>query len=933
VIALPSGGPLLERDAELAVIDGLVRGLSGGEARVLLLEGEAGIGKSRLLAELRRLASNSRVRVLTARGSELERSFSFGVVRQLLERAVLDEGETAFTGAAAGARPIFGPPSEEAPQGSDDGSFAALHGLYWLTVNLTSSVPLVLAIDDLHWADRASLRFLAYLVRRFEGLPLLVAATLRPAEQPSDPALVAELAHDIATVTLRPGPLSSAAVASVVEEALGAPEPAFVEACRETTGGNPLLLAEVLRVLGDERVPPEDAEAGTVGELGANAAGVILHLRLRHLDPAATAAARALAVLGDGAPLPRLAALAELSEREAGQAVVALTRAEIVRQQPPLGFTHPLVGDAVYRGVPEAEREQAHARAARLLGEAAVGDEPVAAHLLLAAPRGDVWAVERLQGAARTAVSRGDADSAAAFLARALAEPPPDGLRASLRFQLGVAEAFANGPAAAVHLREAYEEAADPVLRATIALVLANISIFTEGPAAVARLTGEAAANAPSPELRSLLEAIGLTTAYWHPALRSDALFERLRRGDVEPGPGGAMKLAMAAYDWSMRGGTAADCVALARRALQGGHLLRHDNGGTSVVAALLVLAMADHDDAERLVDGSFRAAHAHGSLFSSCAAFVFGGYVALLRGELAESERLLHTAIEQIESWGFDTVRAYPYCFLADLELERGNVAAAAEAVERAGLPPGPPVNVHTGWWAVTRLRLLLARGEAREAVDLADEAIARLGTQVANPSAHPWHALRARGLWRLGRTAEADAAAAEQVRRARVWGGPRGLARALRTLASVRRTEAVVLLQEAVAAVEGSPARLEHARSLAALGAALRDDGRPAEAREPLRLALELTDVCGAPALLEQVRSELHAAGARPRSGPSRGPDSLTPSERRVAELAVAGQSNRDIAQALFVTPKTVEVHLSSTYRKLGIRSRRELEGALAA
>jgi len=180
VIALPSGGPLLERDAELAVIDGLVRGLSGGEARVLLLEGEAGIGKSRLLAELRRRASDAGARVLTARGSELERSFSFGVVRQLLERAVLYEGEAAFSGAAAGAQPIFGPPSEEAPQGSDDGSFAALHGLYWLTVNLTSSVPLVLAIDDLHWADRASLRFLAYLVRRFEGLPALTWGAAQP---------------------------------------------------------------------------------------------------------------------------------------------------------------------------------------------------------------------------------------------------------------------------------------------------------------------------------------------------------------------------------------------------------------------------------------------------------------------------------------------------------------------------------------------------------------------------------------------------------------------------------------------------------------------------------------------------------------------------------------------------------------------------------
>jgi DNA-binding NarL/FixJ family response regulator len=137
--------------------------------------------------------------------------------------------------------------------------------------------------------------------------------------------------------------------------------------------------------------------------------------------------------------------------------------------------------------------------------------------------------------------------------------------------------------------------------------------------------------------------------------------------------------------------------------------------------------------------------------------------------------------------------------------------------------------------------------------------------------------------------------------------------------------------MLREATELLASSPARLEEARALAALGRALRLARRPTEAREPLRRALELAESCGAKPLADQARVELHAAGARPRTTALAGPGALTPSERRVADLAAEGKTNRDIAQALYVTPKTVEVHLSSAYRKLGVASRRELAPVL--
>ena len=144
--------------------------------------------------------------------------------------------------------------------------------------------------------------------------------------------------------------------------------------------------------------------------------------------------------------------------------------------------------------------------------------------------------------------------------------------------------------------------------------------------------------------------------------------------------------------------------------------------------------------------------------------------------------------------------------------------------------------------------------------------------------------------------------------------------VARALRVLGVVEQS--LERLGEAVAAAERSPARLELAKALAAQGAALRAARRPADAREPLRRALDLASSLGADGLAGQVRQELYAAGARPRTTALRGVEALTASEQRVAERAAAGQTNRAIAEALFVTPKTVELHLRNAYRKLGRR-----------
>ncbi len=385
----PATPGLRERDSEFALLDELAAAAAGGRGRLVVIEGPAGIGKSGLLTGLRERSAGE-LRVLAARAGELEREFAYGVVRQLFEAPVAESRAAALAGAAAPAAAVF----EAAPGSEAEGSasFAALHGLYWLCLNLAAERPLLLAVDDLHWCDRPSLRFLAYLARRLDGVPALVATTLRTNEPATDPALLGEITGDPATLTLQPGPLSEGAVAALVLERLGAgADPVFCSACHEATGGNPLLLRQLLRALEAEGVRPDADQAAVVRAIGPRAVSGTVLLRLARLSAEARAVARATAVLGESAALAPVATLAGCDERAAAAATGELIRAEILRPDPPLGFVHPLVRDAVYHELPPPERELEHERAAQALRDAGADDEHVAAQLLhRPAPRRDL---------------------------------------------------------------------------------------------------------------------------------------------------------------------------------------------------------------------------------------------------------------------------------------------------------------------------------------------------------------------------------------------------------------------------------------------------------------------------------------------------------------------------------------------------------------
>jgi len=288
---------LLERDQETSELDSALARARSGDGQVIVVEGPGGIGKTSLLAAARATAREAGMLTLHARGSELERAFPFGIVRQLFEPTAFKDPDRWFAGAAGLARPLF-----EMAAGDDDreSSYARLHGLYWLCANLAAERPLAVCIDDAQWADEPSLNFVGFLLRRLEDLPVALVIGTRPrAEQESD--VLRAIVTDPATRTLRPTALSHAAVGAWVRQAVeGAAGDGFCAACHETTGGNPFLVRELLHEVIHKRLRATDAEAAAVRELGPEAISTVVLQRLKRLPASAPAMARAVAIPPDG---------------------------------------------------------------------------------------------------------------------------------------------------------------------------------------------------------------------------------------------------------------------------------------------------------------------------------------------------------------------------------------------------------------------------------------------------------------------------------------------------------------------------------------------------------------------------------------------------------------------------------------------------------
>ncbi len=933
--AIRPAAPLLERDGELASIAAVLADAGRGEGRLLVVEGPAGIGKTRLLETARGLAADGGLVVLHARAGELEGDYAFGVVRQLLEPVLAGAGadgrEELLSGAAGLAAAVLG----DAPAGpaAGDPGHAALHGLYWLVVNLSERAPLLVAVDDLQWSDGPSLRFLHHLVRRLDGLPVAVVGCRRSGEEGTSPELLDALLLEAELV--RPRALSGDAVEALVRGRLGDAAPAeLCGACLESSRGNPFLLRELLWELADGGRDAGEIDPDGVRALGPARIATSVRLRLGRLGPDARALARALAVLGESAPLPVAAAMAGVEPDRAASLVDALTGLGVLAPGPPLGFTHPIVRTSLYRDIPAADREALHRRAAALLA----GDpEQAAVHLLATEPAGDPATAETLAAAGRAAQARGATESALAILRRALAEPPAPSVRARVTEDLALGAHLQGQPDALALLEEALALAPDPVARARVAASLALRLRYAERDSARADAVLEDALrdDPGDPVLREVIEAT-LLDGFGGRGASGERRREARARVGAAPDDEVRMLLAAVAADRVLSGGTASEAADLAGRALGDGELVDLCVAMSLAFAhmAAIVLIWAErYTAAERALEGTVRGFRARGALVPAYNAEVWRGMIRHRRGDLAAAEAHTRPSLEEpaVATWTIPLVVAA--AVMAEVLLERGRpdeARAAVDAMDAVGHDADAAPTQHL---RAARARVLAAEGRHREALAELD-GCARVERDLGLTTGLcpvAWRSQAALSHAALGEDTEARRLAAEEVDLARRFGAPGALGIALRAHALVHGGDEGTL-REAVAALAGSEARLEHARALIDLGAALRRDGRRTDARAVLAEGTDLANRCGATVLVERGREELRLAGARPRRLAQAGRDGLTPAELRVAEAAAAGGTNKEIAQALFVTRRTVEIHLSNAYRKLGIEGREDLAGALS-
>ncbi|HEV2059368.1 MAG TPA: AAA family ATPase [Solirubrobacteraceae bacterium] len=941
-MTLTAEEPLLEREAELSALRARISDAERGSGGIVLVEGEAGIGKTRLLAAAGDLARERGLTVLSARGGELERDFAFGIVRQLLEpllrTADVDEREQLMAGAARFCEPVFSGPAGDV-QHAGDPSYAILHGLYWLLANVAERAPVMLAVDDAHWADRPSLRFIGFLARRLEATGILIALASRRGEPGAEADLLRSLWQELGGRPIEPGLLSEQAVARLVRSRLGTTRAdELAPACHEATRGNPFLLSELLVELSDRTAGCADSRV--VSELAPRGVAAAILGRLGRLPEAVGALARSVAILGEQAQLSHAAALAGLEREEADRAAECLAHATILQGGRPLRFVHPVVRSAIHENMPAAERSDAHRRAARLLAAEGIEADAITLQLLATEPAGDPWVVETLREAARGALARGAPEVATRYLRRALAEPPE--ARAQVLLELGSAETRTDEPGARVHLAAARELADEPWVEVSATIQLAQVLAF-EGSMAdatsIALRTRERFRDRPN--LTAVLDIVLLVFAQCDLAARQMTEDILQQASDVIGRIGQSAPrhmLAVIALEHAVAAGRAHEAAALAESAVADGRLAEGlTPDAPHPVLAGFALALADRAElAERGMTEALAEALRQGSMRGVRLASAGRAWTRYRRGALVGAEADARAFLEVAsDSDEWDFVGPVAVAALVAVLVERGELPAAAATFDEWDVRPQARESLHAQVLRESRARLHMAEGRPRDALrELAACARWERAWGANNGVWVQWRSAAAIAHAELGDTAQARHLADEELRLTRRFGAARAIGVSLSAGGLVHgQREGVGLLREAVELLEHSDAQLEHARALVRLGALLRRLGHRTDSRQPLRSGLDLAARIGASALAETARQELLAAGGRPRRPVLTGKDALTPSERRVVELAAAGQSNREIAQSLYLTVRTIEMHLSNAYHKLGIRSRDGLAAKLAA
>ncbi|WP_171162988.1 AAA family ATPase [Streptomyces sp. I05A-00742] len=883
---------LFERDQEVAVAERAMAALCGetdgnGPAAggLLLFSGEAGVGKTALLGEMRRLAvDRGGCTVLSARGGEQAQSVPFHVVRQLLQPALAPMEERQrremlgewydIAGPALGIAPPVGPQAD--PQGVRD-------GLDWLVTQFAlTKERLLLIVDDAHWADAASLAWLTSFAVRLTDLPILLAVAYRPEELPAHSPAFADLVKGRGNRPVTLHPLTPGAVAELVRTAMG--RDADDPFCREVwavTGGNPYEAVELVAKARDRSLRPMEESAALLRELGAAARGSGLVARLERLGNATTRFAWGASVLGTEIPVRVAAMLAGMSPAEGAVCADRLREARILTGVTDLEFVHPLIATAVYRAIPDAARTAMHGLAAWAVTNAGHGPAAASRHLLEVHPDGDPDLVRQLREAAREHLAVGAPEAAQRCLERALAEPPPEEDRAEVLYELGCSALLTSPPTTINHLRSALSLSGLPKdLRVDATYRLSQAYAHNSQLTEAAEVVAEHAVHTPDGPGRMRLQAahflwkgIQLEEEGAHTRSREIAgLTERLSGRDNAE----RALLALRAFDAMIQGEDVLQVIELADRVLVDGRLAdgmgwTNTEWGFELPSIIgITYAFSDRlDRAEELFGEAVREFEISGWRGGHLAfAHEFLGLVHRRRGDLRRAESFLRDGLKLADRLGPGVpIQWDGSCLLIDTLLAKGDVVEAQAVAEKYSFgPPYPPAMVMPDAACVVG-RLLLALGRTKEAIAELEAA---------------GHRLEERGrhnvMWAPWSLDLATAVAAEDPERAKEladrslryamrFGTDTAIGEALRRSASlVGPAEALPRLEQAVQHLVRSPCRYEYARALVDQGTALHRAGRGGEAGAPLREGLRLAGECGADELAGTARAELTALGEAP-------------------------------------------------------------------
>jgi DNA-binding CsgD family transcriptional regulator len=891
---------------------------SGGRGGLCAIEGAAGIGKTRLLTHARQRATASGWRVIDTRCTPMTPSISYALLRDWFGAIAHRDGPGTT---ADGPGRALAELSDDVQRGVGD----LVYGARWILEDLGQNQPVLLVVDDLQWGDVGSIEALDLLISTIQHLPCLVLYAVRTGE----PVAAAEALDRVrmSSSVLTPAPLSPDAVLALLRQSDPSASAADAARIHDLTGGVPFFVRELL------------ADADAVPDLVVGSiAG-----RLNRLSETAASTARAVCVLAEAATVGTVAELSRQQLDVVGRDISALVGAHLLSLDSGrrLAATHPLIARAVLAHLTSSESADLHGRAASILIRRGAPRAVVAGHLLHTMPGTDDDVRERLAEHGQVALRSGDHDLAVRYFNRAIAEGPVGTDQIPLFSSAALAHARAGDVDTALMVWEmAADLTDDPNVLATLKAEVGDALVMAGRHQEAAEAFGSFLdAKETTCPARQRLVARMVLAGMLHGAHASD-LRQQVERVLAQPAGDDTYddRLAMASGSvlLSFAGQDADRARTLARRAAAEGRLLDDENAeGTGLYLAAGALTWTSaFEESERLLTQAIERARGR-STTSFASASTCRGFARVYMGMVTEAVADFEAALSQRgQGWNAYLPGVLPG--LVECRIARGELdLAAAHRQELESVAHHPGMTGAYATWALADLAE--ANGEHDQAAALYAEVGHLVADRIDNPAILPWRSGQALALIRLGRAHEAVGLARENAALARRFGAPYAVALALRTLAAVDPTgDRMALLREAMAALQGTRAlRLEAqiATDLAGMMVLLTPGQGAEEAVRLLRQAESHANHQELRPLADRVHRLLGRLGQDVQPATAPGVNKLTVSERRVAELAASGMSNREIASQLFVTVKAVEWHLSNVYRKLGIRSRTRLTESLSS